>query len=279
MSAEDDAYVLGTQSHELERLQLQHSLWRPAAEEAWDRAGLSPGQRVLDLGAGPGFAAVDLARRVGPQGQVLALERSETYVAAARAVARQQNLPQLEVRQHDLLRDPLPHGPNTEPDGGFDLVWCRWVAMFLPTLEPLVEQLPQALCPNGVLVLQEYMHWDTFALHPHGQSIRRFGQVVQASFRAAGGNPDVNRQLPTLLARQGLKIRSLQALPVVGGHGSMAARWMQRFVEVYGLQLIAQGLWSAEEQTQAALEMSRVASEPGSFWVGPTVLEVTAGPA
>ena len=65
MSAEDDAYVLGTQSHELERLQLQHSLWRPAAEEAWDRAGLSPGQRVLDLGAGPGFAAVDLARRVG----------------------------------------------------------------------------------------------------------------------------------------------------------------------------------------------------------------------
>ena len=74
-------YILGTHRDELERLRFQHELWRPICQAAWDRAGFAAGQRVLDLGAGPGFAALDLARLVGPRGRVLALERSGDYVA------------------------------------------------------------------------------------------------------------------------------------------------------------------------------------------------------
>ena len=83
----DQPYVLGTHGEELERLRFQHELWRPLAEAAWERADLRAGERVLDLGAGPGFAAMDLARRVGPQGQVLALEHSPAYVTAGRRLA------------------------------------------------------------------------------------------------------------------------------------------------------------------------------------------------
>jgi ubiquinone/menaquinone biosynthesis C-methylase UbiE len=69
-------YILGTHHKELERLRVQHDLWRPLCQTAWERGGFAAGQRVLDLGAGPGFAALDLARLVGAQGRVLALERS-----------------------------------------------------------------------------------------------------------------------------------------------------------------------------------------------------------
>ncbi len=263
------SYVLGTHAEELERLRFQHTLWRPLAEAGWQRAGLRAGERVLDLGAGPGFAALDLAQRVGPEGRVLALERSTVYVAAGRALAAQAGLSQLELRQHDLLRDPLPAE-------AFDLAWMRWVAMFLPDLEPLLEQLPRALRPGGRLVLHEYMHWDSFGLHPHGAAIHRFGRAVQTGFRAAGGDPDVNRRLPSLLAARGFRIEAMTPLAVAGGPGSMAGQWMERFVRVYGEQLRGQGLWGPADQAEALAEIEAAAADPGSYWVGPTVLEVRA---
>ena len=264
-----DSYVLGTHAEELERLRFQHALWQPISEAAFERAGLRAGERVLDLGAGPGFVALDLARRVGPEGRVLALEQSPTYVAAGRALAAGAGLPQLELREHDLLRDPLPAE-------GFDLAWMRWVAMFLPDLEPLLSQLPGSLRPGGRLVVHEYMHWDTFGLHPHGRAIARFGQAVQQSFRTAGGDPDVNRRLPSLLAARGLRIEALRPLPVLGAQAAMAAQWMRRFVGVYAGQLLAQGLWSADDQAEAEAEITAAATDPGSYWVGPTVLELRA---
>ena len=265
----DQPYVLGTHGEELERLRFQHELWRPLAEAAWDRADLKTGERVLDLGAGPGFAALDLARRVGPTGQVLALEHSPAYVVAGRRLSVEAGLAHLELRQHDLLRDPLPRE-------GFDLAWMRWVAMFLADLEPLLMQLPLALRPGGRLVLHEYVQWDSFGLHPHGAAIHRFGQAVQRSFRQAGGDPDVNRRLPSLLAARGFRIDALEPLPVLGREGSLAAQWMQRFVMVYAHQLQAQGLWSAADQAEALAEIEAAAEDPGSFWMGPTVLELRA---
>lgn len=230
---------------------------------------------MLDLGAGPGFAARDLAARVGPDGRVLGLERSATYVAAGRALAAAE-LPQLELRQHDLLRDPWPTGPGDRPQAGFDLAWCRWVAMFLPELEPLLAGLQRALRPGGQLLLQEYIHWDSFGLHPHGVAIARFGKACQQSFRQAGGDPDVNRRLPSLLSSGGFAIDERRPLLLVGGSGSTAATWLERFVQVYGAQLQTLGLWSAADAEQAAAEIAAAQADPGSTWVGPTVLELRA---
>src|SRR5678815_5381538 len=79
----DDEYVLGTHDAEIVRLEHQHRVWRPAALEAWRRAGLSHGQTVIDLGCGPGFAAVDLAEAVGPTGRVIALDKSSRFLQLA----------------------------------------------------------------------------------------------------------------------------------------------------------------------------------------------------
>ncbi len=273
-------YVLGTEPEEQERLRLQHELWRPAATAAWERAGLGPGQRVLDLGAGPGFCALDLASIVGPGGRVLALERSGAYVAAARAAAAQAGFHQLEVRAVDLggPAAPAPLG-NSAPGigtGGFDLAWCRWLAMFLPRLEPLLDLVATSLRPGGVLVAHEYVHWNTFGLHPDGAAIARFRDAAIASFRGAGGDPDVNRRLPSLLAARDFGIEELLPLPVLGRGGDPWARWLERFVTLYGNELIRQGLWSAEEAAAAAAAMARARLDPGAYWVGPTVLALRA---
>src|ERR1051325_9155607 len=90
-------YVLGTHDEEVARLGLQHRVWRPVASDCWRRAGITIGSRVLDVGAGPGYATVDLAEIVGPTGEVLAVDRSSTLLQHANTVCAQRGLSHLRI--------------------------------------------------------------------------------------------------------------------------------------------------------------------------------------
>src|ERR1041385_7251714 len=96
MAMERD-YVLGTHEEELARLGLQHRIWRRVALECWQTAGITVGSRVLDLGAGPGYAATDLAEIVGPSGRVVAVERSANFVRALEERCRMRSLHNVDV--------------------------------------------------------------------------------------------------------------------------------------------------------------------------------------
>ena len=80
-------YVLGTHDEEVARLGRQHDVWRPQVLDALRRAGVGPGQCVLDIGAGPDFATTDLAQIVGPRGRVIAFERSRRFIHVLKARA------------------------------------------------------------------------------------------------------------------------------------------------------------------------------------------------
>ena len=54
MTARRQEYLLGTHDEEIERLGLQHRVWRPNVLACWRRAGIKAGSRVLEVGAGPG---------------------------------------------------------------------------------------------------------------------------------------------------------------------------------------------------------------------------------
>src|SRR6185437_14472029 len=109
MTAERD-YVLGTHEEELARLGLQHRVWRPVVLDCWQRAGITVGKRVLDVGAGPGYATVDLAEIVGPTGEVVALERSENFNRALQQTCRARSLANVKIHQLDLMTGELPRG-------------------------------------------------------------------------------------------------------------------------------------------------------------------------
>src|ERR1051326_993247 len=100
MATERD-YVLGTHEEELARLGLQHRIWRRVALECWQRAGITLGSRVLDCGAGPGYAATDLAEIVSPSGKVVAVERSSNFVRALEERRQSNGLTNIEVHELD----------------------------------------------------------------------------------------------------------------------------------------------------------------------------------
>src|SRR5438105_8560478 len=95
----DRDYVLGTHNEELARLGLQHRVWRPVVLDCWQRAGITIGKRVLDVGAGPGYATVDLAEIVGPTGEVVALERSETFIRATEKACAYTSAEKVKIHQ------------------------------------------------------------------------------------------------------------------------------------------------------------------------------------
>ncbi len=196
----DKGYVLGTHDEEMERLGLQHEVWRAAALDCWQRAGITKGWRVVDVGAGPGYAAADLGEMVGREGQVVALERSERFAQAAAARAKARGLQQVRVRELDLMADVWPVK-------GMDAAWCRWVACFVSSPELLVKKIGGALRRGGVAIFHEYADYRTWRMSPPNVLVEEFVQKVMASWRANGGEPDVARVLPGLLAKHGWRWR------------------------------------------------------------------------
>src|SRR5438128_11021611 len=114
MSEKD--YILGTHDEELLRLGLQHRVWRPVVLDCWQKAGITTGKRVLDLGAGPGYAAMDLAEIVAQTGKVVAVERSHKFVSAIKHAAQARGLTNLYTYELDLMIDDLPQDE-------FDFSW------------------------------------------------------------------------------------------------------------------------------------------------------------
>ena len=108
--SDEKNYYLGTHDAEIRRLGLQHRVWRPHVLDAWRRAGIAIGSTVIDAGAGPGYASLDLAEIVEEDGKVIALERSERFVKALSIAAMARGLANIETQELDLVEDPIPAG-------------------------------------------------------------------------------------------------------------------------------------------------------------------------
>src|SRR5690348_4009995 len=87
-----DPYLLGSSAAELDHLAAQAEVYAPEAEQLLDAIGVRPGLRAIDLGCGVLGAVGVLARRAGPDGHVVGLDREPRMVAAARAIADDRGL-------------------------------------------------------------------------------------------------------------------------------------------------------------------------------------------
>jgi SAM-dependent methyltransferase len=262
-------YVLGTGDAEIERLGLQHRVWRPRTIDCWRRAGIGAGARVLDVGAGPGYATLDLADLVGPAGRVIAVERSPRFLAALDARRRELSVDNVVAVEADLALDPLPRGP-------FDFTWCRWVASFVADPERLVRHLAQTLCPGGIAIFHEYASYATWRVLPRHPPFEHFVALIMESWRRAGGEPDIALDLPSMLGAAGLTVR--EATPIVACVGPQDDhwRWLAAFVESGLARLVELEMAPAEWANELG-EWFAAAERSGSTrMLTPMVLEVVA---
>jgi len=119
--------------------------WLGAATETMlDMAGVAQGARVLDVAAGAGGQTLAAARRVGPDGHVLATDISSNILAFAEHSAREAGLRNVETRVLD--GEELDVQP-----GAFDAVISRVGFIYFPDQHAAFVGVRRALTPGGRL--------------------------------------------------------------------------------------------------------------------------------
>ena len=121
-----------------------HHQWR---ERAVDLAQVGPGSDALDICCGTGDLALELRRRIGPDGRVVGSDFSEPMLELAREKAGADGLG-VEFGWADAL--DLPYG-----DASFDAVTVGFGARNLADLDKGLAQMARVLRPGGRLVILE----------------------------------------------------------------------------------------------------------------------------
>jgi demethylmenaquinone methyltransferase / 2-methoxy-6-polyprenyl-1,4-benzoquinol methylase len=117
-----------------------HHRWR---ERAADLAALGPGDRALDVATGTGDLAIELARRVGPAGEVVGSDFSEGMLEHARGKSTA-------VRWEQANALALPY-----PDDAFDAATVGFGARNFSDLERGLAEMTRVVRPGGRVVVLE----------------------------------------------------------------------------------------------------------------------------
>jgi len=268
MTQEKD-YVLGTHDAELARLGLQHRVWRPRALDAWRRAGFTVGQTIVDVGCGPGYAALDLAEIVGATGQVVAVDRSKRFLDALSVNSTARGLTQVRCHELDL-------GESGLPVVGADGAWARWVFAFVRNPRQLLTRVAAALRPGASLVIHEYFDYATWRLAPRCAELEEFVQAVMKSWRADGGEPDIALDLLGWLPECGFEIRAKRSIIDVVSPSDFSWHWPMSFVQVGLKRLVDLGHVTAVKAQEIADALFARESSPHAQMFTPAVLEMIA---
>lgn len=249
---------------ELGRLGLQHRVWKAETDRVIGHAGFRAGDRLADLGCGPGYLAADLARMVGPEGHVLAVDSSELFVDHVRSVAQHEHLPWIDTRAADLSDLALE-------DESLDGAVLRWVLMFVPEPEVLVAGITRALRSGGRIVVMDYFRFRSSALWPDGHYFGKVYDAVQALIESRGGDPDIGERVPAMLDAAGCDVVELMPILRIGRPGSALWDWMEATGRNHGL-LVEEGLLTASDLDGYHREWSAQAELHHAFFSAPPLL-------
>jgi SAM-dependent methyltransferase len=240
-----------------------------------DMAGVGPKARVLDVAAGAGGQTIAAARRVGPDGRVLATDISSKILAFAESSAREAGLHNVETRVVD--------GEQLDVEEGvFDAVISRVGFIYFPDQHAAFVGMRRALRPGGRLAGIVYSTPEANGFFSIPVSIiRRRAQLPPPAPGQPGpfslGAPGVIEAALERAGFTGIEVRRVDA-PVLL---SSTAEFVRFARESFGaLHQMLAGL-SEPEREEAWSEIVRELSryETASGFEGPCELLVVAGTA
>ncbi len=192
-------------------LELRNDVYRRPLATALDRLGLREGWRCADIGAGGGDVTVALARIVGRDGRVYAVDsdpaRRDEVAAAATQAAQAQVVALTQAGEELTLPEPI------------DLAFCRFVLLHVHSPVEVLKRMCHAVREGGWVVVQE----------PVTSAGRIGGRPLSMP---DARHPDIGALLPALVRQAGLELIDAWAeAPAWAGPGPVS-EYLEAMTEV-----------------------------------------------
>ena len=175
-----------------------------------DLAGVGAGQRVVDVGCGPGALTTELVERVGAS-NVAAVDPSESFVTAAR-----ERHPGVDVQESPA--ETLPFA-----DGAFDAALAQLVVHFMADPVQGLTEMARVVRAGGVVAACVWDHaGGQTPLAPFWQAVHELDPDEEGERNLAGGREG---HLTELFREAGLREISETALPIRVEHATFEEWW------------------------------------------------------
>ncbi len=265
--SEEHEYLFGTDADELRRLGFQHQVWIREAAEAWEAGGFAPGHRIVDLGCGPGYATLDLARLVGAGGHVTGVDVSARFVGELTRRAAALGVSNVDAQVQDVEALDLP-------DDAFDGAYARWVLCFLRDPAEAVRRVARSLRPGGRFVVHDYSNYAALQLAPEDPALRIVIDAVTSAWTAGGGDPNVGARLPRMMEDAGLRVVAVTPLARIARPGTALWHWPRSFFDNYLPTLVRDGHLPQEDAEAFDRLWAARSADPAAYFATPPMTVV-----
>jgi 2-polyprenyl-3-methyl-5-hydroxy-6-metoxy-1,4-benzoquinol methylase len=244
---------------ELRRLRLHETYFNAKTFHQLEMLGVTLGWDCLEVGAGNGSVAEWLAQKVGLNGKVVATDINIRFL-------RFLNVPNLEIRHHDIIKDEL------ESDR-YNLAHCRNTLLHIPEPEKAIEKMAKAIRPGGWLFLED-VDYGTEAADTSHPEAEYFNKVLKEQLDAVKKekmlDPYFGRKLRGFIEKLGFNDVGCEGtIDIVrGGENAALAREMTR--RGWADPMIAAGLCT-REQVENGLRFYR---DPSFYRMGSAQIRV-----
>jgi len=197
------------------------------------------GERIVDVGCGPGLLTMPLSAAVGDGGSVTGIDSSAAMIDLAKK------------RCADLHNVELVEGNATSLaiDGeSVDVICCTQVLLYVADYEKAIAEMYRALKPGGRVVIME-TDWRSTVLHSCDEALT---EKIIAAWDTAVPSPRLPARLRPLLRQAGFASVRINAIPIISTACDKGG---------FSMSMMEQCAHSAREQ-------SIITEEKGREWLG-----------